>query len=49
MGLTSVKYNRIALASTMHDLGKIGIQDSILSKQGKLSEKEMAIMKTTLI
>ena len=46
MGLTSVEYNRVALASTMHDLGKIGIQDSILSKQGKLSEKEMAIMKT---
>jgi putative two-component system response regulator len=46
MGLTSVQYNRIALASTMHDLGKIGIQDSILSKQGKLTEREMAIMKT---
>ena len=46
MGLPSVQYNRIALASTMHDLGKIGIQDSILSKQGKLTEEEMAIMKT---
>ena len=46
MGLSKVIYNNIALASTMHDLGKIGIPDSILSKPGKLTVKEMATMKT---
>ena len=46
VGLSSVECNSIALASTMHDLGKIGIQDSILSKKGKLTEAEMAVMKT---
>ena len=46
MGLPAIEYNNIALASTMHDLGKIGIPDSILSKPGKLTEKEMATMKT---
>ena len=30
----------------MHDIGKIGIPDTILFKQEKLTEKEMSIMKT---
>ena len=46
VGLTKSEYNIIALASTMHDLGKIGIPDSILSKRGRLSENEIAIMRT---
>ena len=33
-------------AVPMHDIGKIGIVDSILLKPGKLSEEEYAIMKT---
>ncbi|WP_440057035.1 HD domain-containing phosphohydrolase (plasmid) [Pseudoalteromonas sp. T1lg65] len=33
-------------ASTMHDLGKIGIPDSILLKKGRLSPGERALMKT---
>ncbi len=33
-------------ASPMHDVGKIGIPDSILLKPGKLDEDEMEIMKT---
>lgn len=32
--------------SSLHDIGKIGIPDSILKKQGKLSEEEMDVMKT---
>ena len=32
-------------ASTMHDVGKIGIPDSILLKPGKLTEEEWSIMK----
>lgn len=33
-------------ASPMHDLGKIGIPDKILSKKGKLDAEEWEIMKT---
>ena len=32
--------------SPMHDVGKIGIPDSILSKKGKLTNKEFEIIKT---
>ena len=33
-------------ASTMHDIGKIGIPDNILLKPGKLEDEEFEIMKT---
>ena len=33
-------------ASPLHDIGKVGIPDSILLKPGKLTEEEFAIMKT---
>lgn len=33
-------------ASPLHDIGKVGIPDSILLKPGKLTESEFAIMKT---
>lgn len=33
-------------AAPMHDIGKIGIPDSILKKPGKLTEEEFDIMKT---
>lgn len=35
----------IFLASALHDIGKIGISDNILSKPGKLSEEEFMQMK----
>jgi len=35
----------IAVASAMHDVGKIGIPDSILLKPGSLSSEEFAIIK----
>lgn len=35
----------LIVASTMHDIGKIGIADSILLKQGKLSEAEFKVIK----
>lgn len=35
----------IKLASPLHDVGKIGIPDSILLKPGKLTEEEFEIMK----
>lgn len=37
--------NSIALASVMHDVGKIGISDSILLKPGKLTSEEYENMK----
>jgi len=40
----------IARAAALHDVGKVGIPDSILLKPGKLSDAEFEIMKThTLI
>ena len=36
----------IASASALHDIGKIGIPDSILLKAGKLDPDEMKVMKT---
>ncbi len=36
----------ITFASPMHDLGKIGIPDSILLKPGALTAEEFAVMKT---
>lgn len=35
---------RLSLAARLHDIGKIGIPDAILSKPGPLTDAEMAIM-----
>lgn len=45
-GLTSEEAHQVALASIMHDVGKIAISDSILNKPGRLSAEEFEIMKT---
>lgn len=34
------------IASQLHDIGKIGIDDAILNKEGKLDEQEWEMMKT---
>ena len=36
----------ISLASSLHDIGKIGIDSSILNKPGKLTKEEFEIVKT---
>jgi putative two-component system response regulator len=36
----------IYLTSPLHDIGKVGIPDSVLLKPGRLSDQEFAIMKT---
>ena len=46
MGLTSVELDRIALLCKFHDIGKVGIPDSILKKPGKLTDEEYKVMKT---
>lgn len=44
-GLPSDEVELIALASTMHDAGKIGISDAILLKPGALTDEEWTEMK----
>ena len=39
-------YNRITMAGLLHDIGKIGIADSILHKPGRLTKMEREIMMT---
>lgn len=46
LNMSSPFIEAIAFASPMHDLGKIGIPDSILLKPGALSFEEFEIMKT---
>ena len=36
----------IHIAAHLHDIGKIGIGDAILNKEGKLDEQEWEMMKT---
>lgn len=45
MGMASEEQALIKLAAPMHDIGKIGIPDSILLKKGKLTAEEYATMK----
>lgn len=44
--LSQTDINNIALASIMHDVGKIAIPDAVLTKPGKLTPEEFEIMKT---
>jgi response regulator RpfG family c-di-GMP phosphodiesterase len=46
LGFEEQEVELMRLASPMHDVGKIGIPDSILLKPGKLSVEEFEIMKT---
>ena len=46
VGLEVEDVNRLFTASPMHDIGKVGIPDSILNKNGKLDLAEWEIMKT---
>lgn len=45
MGLHAGQVATIARAAFVHDVGKIGIPDSILNKPGKLTKEEMDVMK----
>ncbi len=45
-GLSIDDAELLKTASPMHDIGKIGIPDSILNKPGKLTQEEFEIMKT---
>ncbi len=45
LGLTQDEVFRIRIAAILHDVGKLGIRDSILNKPGGLSEDEYRIMR----
>ena len=45
-GLADEQCDLILLAAPMHDIGKIGIPDNILLKQGKLDPDEWKVMQT---
>lgn len=49
MGFDESWCEKIRLAAPMHDIGKIGIKDSILLKPAKLTEKEFEEMKNHTI
>lgn len=44
--LPKKEIEKISAASTLHDVGKIAIPDSILNKPGRLTSEEFEIMKT---
>jgi putative nucleotidyltransferase with HDIG domain len=46
MGLTGTERKDIELAAILHDVGKIGVPESILLKKGKLTDEEFAQIKT---
>lgn len=46
LGLGQERSEMVFLTSPLHDLGKIGIPDNILMKQGVLTTEEFEIMKT---
>lgn len=48
-GLTEEKIHTIVAASSLHDIGKITISDSILLKPGRLTEDEYEYMKSHTI
>jgi HD-GYP domain-containing protein (c-di-GMP phosphodiesterase class II) len=45
MGVSREEVARVRLAARVHDLGKIALPDSVLSKEGKLTSEEFALMR----
>lgn len=45
-GMPQNKAEILKMASPMHDIGKVGIPDSILKKPGRLTPEEFEVMKT---
>jgi putative two-component system response regulator len=46
LGLKEQSFEELKLASILHDVGKIGIPDSILQKASSITESEIALVRT---
>jgi HD-GYP domain-containing protein (c-di-GMP phosphodiesterase class II) len=44
LGISETDLYQLEVAALLHDIGKIGIPDSILKKEGKLTDEERAVM-----
>jgi HD-GYP domain-containing protein (c-di-GMP phosphodiesterase class II) len=44
LGIAETDLDQLEVAALLHDIGKIGIPDSILKKEGKLTDEERALM-----
>src|SRR6204780_5564081 len=44
LGIEETDLYQLEVAALLHDIGKIGVPDSILAKEGKLSDEERAVM-----
>jgi len=44
LGLPESDYYQLEVAALLHDIGKIGVPDAILKKEGKLTDEERALM-----
>jgi hypothetical protein len=45
MGLNAEDLDRLRISALLHDVGKIGVDDRVLKKPGKLDDEEFALMK----
>ncbi len=45
LGLPERRVNRVRLAGMLHDIGKVGVPDSILRKPGPLTEEEFTVIR----
>ncbi len=49
LGFTEEECENLRKAALLHDIGKIGIPDSVLNKPGKLTEEEYDMMKSHVV
>jgi HD-GYP domain-containing protein (c-di-GMP phosphodiesterase class II) len=45
VGLNAAELDRLRISALLHDVGKIGVDDRVLKKPGKLTEEEFDLMK----
>jgi HD-GYP domain-containing protein (c-di-GMP phosphodiesterase class II) len=45
LGLPAAEVEALECAATLHDVGKIGVPDGVLRKNGRLDDREFALMK----
>jgi response regulator RpfG family c-di-GMP phosphodiesterase len=49
LGFSDMELNRLQIAASLHDLGKIGVRDNVLLKPGKLTQDEFEHIQTHTI